>query len=121
MNDWVRTPMASARLARPATPGPMPAGPPAQSKRCTCRSSSMPPVLPASGSGLRSPHQPAGKRTGGLAVAIRLGPGDEGVEIASRPLHQALSARRQVEGHVGGAELEVLEVNDEQIGPVPGR
>ena len=41
MNDSVRTPMASARCARSATPGPMPAGPPAQSKRETWKSRSM--------------------------------------------------------------------------------
>src|SRR4051812_4327341 len=47
MNDRVRTPMLSARSARVATPGPMPPGPPAQSKRDTWMPRFMPAVLPA--------------------------------------------------------------------------
>src|SRR5436189_1628811 len=42
MNDTVRTPMASARWVRSATPGPMPDGPPAQSNRMMWRSSCIP-------------------------------------------------------------------------------
>src|SRR4051812_13074915 len=45
MNDRVRTPSPSARRARSVTPGPMPDGDPAQSKRDTCRSRFMAPVL----------------------------------------------------------------------------
>src|SRR5437764_314716 len=47
MNDSVRMPMASARWARSPTPEPIPAEPPAQSKRHTCRSRSMSTVLAA--------------------------------------------------------------------------
>src|SRR5437868_10418614 len=46
MNDIVRTPMASARWASSPTPGPIPEGPPAQSKRETWRSSCMCPSYP---------------------------------------------------------------------------
>src|SRR5207245_5518407 len=46
MNDTVRTPMASARWVRSATPGQMPEGPPAQSNRMMWRSSCTPLFYP---------------------------------------------------------------------------
>lgn len=45
MNDSVRPPMASARWARWQTPGPLRAGPPAQSNRKMWTSSCMSAVL----------------------------------------------------------------------------
>src|SRR3954452_21499572 len=46
MKDKVRTPRASARWARSATPDPMPSGPPAQSKRWQWKSRFMAPSYP---------------------------------------------------------------------------
>src|SRR5438067_12977055 len=89
MNDTVRTPMASARCVRSATPGPMPDGPPAQSNRMMWRSGCIPPFYTPT-------HIPftAGGVGGSFSAASPTGiGGDDELDIGGRLLRELLVRR----------------------------
>src|SRR5204863_3869036 len=95
MNDTVRTPMASARWVRSATPGPMPDGPPAQSNRMMWRSSCIPRFYTTTNIPLYS-----GRCRWQFSAASPAGNGsDDELEVGGR-LRRELLVRRDLSVHV---------------------